>query len=42
MNFVASVTEWPFLQEPMYRWFIFLGALMAMMVAWHGVLSFMT
>ena len=38
---VASIPQWPFMQEPLYRWFLFLGALMGMMIGWNGILSFM-
>lgn len=36
-----NITSWEFLNEPLYRWFIFFGALIAMSVAWHGVLDMM-
>jgi len=41
MNFVHKVTDWEFMNEPVWRWFVFLGALMAMGVVWNGILSFM-
>ena len=38
---INNAVNWPFLQEPAYRWFIFLGALMLMSLAWGGILEFM-
>lgn len=42
-NFAVQVLDlpnWSFMQEPLYRWFLFLIALSAMTFAWNGVLSF--
>jgi hypothetical protein len=41
MSTVTGIPQWPFMQEPLYRWFLFFGALIAMMTAWNGILSFM-
>lgn len=41
MDVLSSIADWPFLQEPLYRWMIFLVAIWAMLFAWNGVLSFM-
>lgn len=40
MNVVTNVTNWTFLDEPLYRWFIFFGAIILISWAWKGVLSF--
>lgn len=34
-----KITNWTFLNEPAWRWFIFLGVLIAFSVAWKGVLN---
>ena len=41
MNYLNTVTNWQFLNEPIYRWFIFFGALTAISVAWGSILAFM-
>lgn len=38
---VQNLAGWPFLQEPVWRWFIFIGAMLMMMFVWHGILDFM-
>lgn len=40
MNVVTDVTKWSFLDEPLYRWFIFFGAIIFIAWTWKGVLSF--
>lgn len=40
MNVITDAVSWEFLDEPLYRWFMFLGALALMMWGWNGVLSF--
>ena len=40
MNYLQSVTGWQFMNEPLSRWFIFLGALIAMLTAWRGVIEY--
>lgn len=40
-NAISKVTTWEFLNEPMYRWFVFLIALSLMLFVWHTVLSYM-
>lgn len=37
----GTAVNWDFLNEPIYRWFIFLGALILMTFAWNGILSLM-
>lgn len=34
-----KLLNWPFLQEPAYRWFLFLGLLIVMLTAWRLVLN---
>ena len=41
MDFLNRVTNWEFLNEPLYRWFVFLIALSLMLFVWHAILSFM-
>lgn len=40
-NPVSSVTNWKFLNEPLYRWVLFMVALTLIGVAWRGVVDFM-
>ncbi len=40
-NAIQNIIEWPFLNEPLYRWAIFLIALSFITFAWNGVLSLM-
>lgn len=40
MNFLDNIKNWPFLQEPLYRWFIFLGALIVIMMCWGILLKY--
>lgn len=40
-DFVSGITDWQFLNEPLYRWWLFFFALMLSLFAWHGVLEFM-
>lgn len=41
MDTLQNVIGWQFLNEPIYRWFIFMGAWSAMLVAWGGILHLM-
>lgn len=41
MDFVNSLTGWKFLNEPLYRWFLFIIALAFMLWAWAAIVSFM-
>lgn len=34
-----KLVEWEFLDEPAYKWFIFLGMLMLMLIVWRGVVN---
>lgn len=36
-----QIINWEFLDEPAWRWFIFLGALLLMMWTWRGIVDFM-
>lgn len=36
-----SALSWSFLQEPIYRWFIFVVVMILFMTAWGDVLRFM-
>lgn len=36
-----NIKNWPFLQEPLYRWVIFIIALTFIMMAWRSVLGYM-
>lgn len=41
MDIIGNTIGWEFMNEPMWRWFIFFGGLIAIGVAWHGILDFM-
>lgn len=41
MNPISSVYNWTFLQEPLYRWVIFLFALGFIGMAWGTLVSYM-
>jgi hypothetical protein len=41
MNPISTVVNWEFLQEPLYRWALFLIALTFIAYGWNGVLTFM-
>lgn len=41
MDFLENVADWPFLQEPLWRWFIFVGAILGMLYGWSGVIDLM-
>lgn len=34
-----DVFKWEFLDEPVYRWFLFLGLLIIMLAAWKLILN---
>ncbi len=40
MNVVMETVNWDFLDEPLWKWFLFLGALALMTWGWNGILSF--
>lgn len=40
-NALAAAINWDFLDEPLYRWIIFVGALMGIVWAWEGVVGLM-
>ena len=35
-----SVKNWPFLQEPLYRWVVFIIALSFILGAWNSMLNY--
>jgi len=35
---INSAVNWQFLDEPVYRWAIFIGVMLALMAAWGGIL----
>ncbi len=41
MEYLSGLANWEFLDEPAYRWFIWLGALSLMIYLWGVILSFM-
>lgn len=40
-NPVSAVANWAFLDEPLYRWALFFGAMLGIAVAWDGILRIM-
>lgn len=38
---ITRLANWPFLNEPIWRWFVFAIAFGALMAGWNGVLAFM-
>lgn len=40
-SFFDSVVNWPFLNEPIYRWAIFVMAMAFISWGWSGVLGLM-
>lgn len=41
MNPLNTAINWEFLDEPLYRWIIFVGALGAITWGWRGVVDLM-
>lgn len=41
MGAVSNLFSWPFLNEPIWRWFVFIVAISLFMAAWAGVLAYM-
>lgn len=37
-NVMGGIVNWPFLNEPAWRWFLFVGALLLFLIVWGGVL----
>jgi hypothetical protein len=35
-----NVATWEFMNEPMWRWFIFFGATIGIAYGWNGILRF--
>lgn len=40
-SLVSNVVNWDFLNEPLYRWAIFVLALSFITAGWNGILEFM-
>lgn len=38
---IEAVTDWEFQHEPLWRWFLFIGAMLVLLYIWRVVLSFM-
>lgn len=41
METLQNVIGWNFMEEPLWRWFLFVGAFTAITIAWGGIISFM-
>jgi hypothetical protein len=41
MDTLKSIKDWPFMQEPLYRWAIFFVAISIIAMVWRCVLSYM-
>lgn len=39
MDFLKSIKNWPFLQEPLWRWAIFVIALAFILASWSVILG---
>lgn len=37
---LSTPVNWQFLDEPMWKWFIFIGAFALMIFGWNGIMSF--
>jgi hypothetical protein len=40
-NFFSTLTSWEFLDEPLWRWALFFGAMLGIAWGWNGVLDLM-
>lgn len=40
-DMLSSAVSWPFLQEPIWRWLVFIIAIGGLLAAWNGVLRHM-
>jgi hypothetical protein len=40
-DFFSGVKNWEFLNEPMWRWFIFIIAFTFMLMTWGAILNYM-
>lgn len=40
-DLMNKLATWPFMNEPIWRWFVFMVAMGGIMTAWNGVLAFM-
>lgn len=41
MDMLQNITNWEFLEEPLWRWALFFGAILGIAWGWHGVLDLM-
>lgn len=41
MDKIKSAFNWPFMQEPLYRWFVFLIAITLFSAVWARMLTYM-
>jgi hypothetical protein len=41
VNFVENVADWSFLSEPLWRWFLFVGAVLGILWGWSGIIDLM-
>lgn len=41
MDFLKSIGNWDFLQEPLYRWAIFFVAMCIIAMVWRATLGYM-
>lgn len=41
MDFVNKIANWEFMNEELYRWFLFFGAIICISIAWGGIMRFM-
>lgn len=39
-NMISQITGYEMLNEPMWQWFLFVGAMMLFTFAWHGIIEF--
>ena len=37
---LSSITGWQFMDEPAWRWFVFVGVILLFLFAWNGVLRY--
>lgn len=40
-NFFQKIADWEFLDEPLYKWFIFYIAMIAIAITWNIILGYM-
>lgn len=37
----SKITDWSFLNEPAYRWFIFTGVMLLIFISWGIIIGYM-